>query len=420
VNEQQSFSPSRSYDITLKIKDVDYSNDLSNIRIGSSLATGYQIVTLTINITPSTILLNKIFGQDKILLKINLLDYSKDIIETMVFDLMIINSEFNLPISEPFISDEQTDRIPFDLITVTRIPFQIMTTMINSVFGINGGPATVWTGPKTPREMIETIVKEFTPKAILKYDKKNENTDKIMQCCIPPTTLFQAIKFLDSNYGLYSGAPSIFCQYNDFLYIMNLSTRIKEKYTLCIEHLTTSFKEENYASLDDKTKFFTFDNLNTNYTGNSRFAVLGGKLKYIVLPSDRLSKTITHDLNTICENYGIIATSKEDSTYTNPSISNRTKYYIENNGLDDSEFFAISKITKEISDVSRLGFSIANDMAIENLIKVGSCVKLKTRTMEYSGVQGNYILFSSDLIWARKQDWSTMCNIELIRTNKTV
>lgn len=418
---EKILAPSRSYIMTLKIKGEEYSNDLSNVRISSSLATGYQIVTLTINITPQTILLNKLYGQDKILLNISLQDKAEFVLESMDFDLMILNSEFEIPVSEILITNQQMDRTNFELITVLRQPFEIMTTMVGVVFGLNPGGVTKWTGPKTVKEMLETIIEEYTPQASLTYDEDDVNEDKILQCCIPPTTLYQAFKFLDSSYGVYNGAPVMFCQHDNNIQIMNLSARMKKGFLLHIEQLTTSHKDEEIeVAKTKKNWFFTSDSLYTNYVGNSKFGVLGKTLKHVVLPSNQLYHIFEKDLTDVCETYGLISSNKGEAAFINTSAATRSKYYIENKGTDYSETFANSRISKEISDVSRLSFTIQRSLQIEKLLQIGCVVKLKTKTVEHTDIQGKYILFSSDITWYKTTDWMTEASIELIRTNKTV
>jgi hypothetical protein len=422
VSEPNILRPSRTYDIKLKIKGENYSNDVSSVRISSSLATGYQIMTITINITPQTILLNKLYGEDAIILNINKLDATEGVItENMEFDLMLLNSSFDIPLSDILITDTQKDRSDFDLITVPRLPFETMTTMVNPVFGMtkNKGP---WTGAKTPKEIIQTIIKELVktnPK--LEYDSDGENTDKILQMCIPPTTLYKAIKEIDKNFGLYDGVLVVFCQYDNTLQIMNLSTTIKKNFNLFVEHLNQQSKEIDIEqSSKNKKYFYTYDNLSTTYIGNSKFGVLGKTIKHIVLPSDKLSYTIEQDLDDICNSNGLVGQTKGKVTHINTSAAKRTKYYIENNGFGLSETFIKSSISKQISDISRLNFQIERNLAIENLLKIGCCVKLKTNTIEHQDISGKYILFSSDINWVKQAEWQTTATLELIRTNKTI
>lgn len=419
--ESKLFRPSRSYDIALTIKSESYTNDVSHIRISSSLATDYQIVVITINITPQTIMLKELYGQDKIDLTITKLDHAERVVQTMSFDLLKLKSEFDITVSGLIVGDNERNRTSFELITVTRQPFQTMTTMVNPVFGMTPGTSSKWIGGKTVQKMIETIIKELNPVPEIVYDSYDTNESEVLQCCIPPTTLSRAIKYLDYNFGMYNGASAVFCHYDNTIEIMNLSERIKKDFTIHIEHLTTEHtKEDITKSVEDSHHFYTFDNLVSSYNGNSTFGVLGKTLNHIVLPSDKLYHTIKQDLSTVCENYGIISKASGSAPYINSSVATRVKYYIENNGLETSEVFANTKLSKQIADISKLSFNLAHDLQLENLLKIGSVVKLNTKTQNHQDISGKYILFSSDLNWTKLADWHTTSKVELIRTNKKI
>ncbi len=48
AEKKRVLTPTRGYDIQLKIKDLDYTNDLRSVRIVSAINTAYQIVILNI------------------------------------------------------------------------------------------------------------------------------------------------------------------------------------------------------------------------------------------------------------------------------------------------------------------------------------------------------------------------------------
>ena len=413
--------PSRTYIMTLKIKGEEYSNDLFGIRISSSLATGYQIVTLTLNITPNTILLNKLFGQDKIKLNIALQDHSEYGIDSLDFDLMILSSEFTIPVTHNNIEEGYRAETTFDLLTVTRVPFQIMTTTTNAVFGLTPeSEKTDWTGPKTIKEMFETITKNYVPMAKhLEYDNMDCNPYKVLQCCIPPISYYKTFKYLDSSFGVYKGIASIFCDHQNIIKVMNLTARMKKNPSLYIEHLSHGDNTDEFKVVPKlKNHYITRTELSTNYIGNSKFGAIGKDIKHITLPSDNLFKKFTHSLTEICTKYGLVSQSKQTKTFTEPNGANRTEYYINDTGCNESENFIVSKISKEISNTSRLSLMIEKNLYIQSLLEIGSVAKLKITVQEHIDISGKYILFSSDIIWTRTNDWDTIANIELIRTNK--
>jgi len=53
TEKSRYFTPGRSYDFQLKIKGEDYSQDLSRVRIVSSLTASYQSVVLDIFVDPN-------------------------------------------------------------------------------------------------------------------------------------------------------------------------------------------------------------------------------------------------------------------------------------------------------------------------------------------------------------------------------
>ena len=419
--ESSIYAPSRSYKMLLMIKGAEYTNDLVGIKITSSLATGYQIVVLTIRLTPQTVILEQLFGQDPIELTISLIDQDESkILEDMTFKLMLLNSEFEIAVSEILTIDTQRDRATFNLVTVTRAPFQIMSANTECLFSTAPGNEGDWFGNKTVKKMIEIIVDKFCPNAILEYDTDNVNESEIDQMFIPPTSMYKAIKLIDSNYGLYTGALAVFCDYKNSLKIMNLSERIKKNYTLWIEHLTTDHTEDDVTkSAYDNTYFYTYDNVYTNYVGNSRYGILGSTLNHIVLPSDHLYHVITHELNDIFTEYGVLG-SGGSTDFIDSKASKRNSYYIENNGDEYEETFAIAKMSRKLSDLSRVNLSVERGLRIENLIRIGETVFFHTKTIEHQDLIGKYILYSSNLIWNKEGEWQTTANLELIRSNRTI
>lgn len=404
------WTPERSYDISLKIKDKEYGEDVTHVRISSSLGTGYQIVSIVIKITPHTIILNKLYGQDEIKLSIKLKGVEKTPLESMDFDLMFLNTVFEVPVSEKLIDGKQQDRSEFALITVVRTPFQIMTTMVNHLF-----PPTE--PPKTVQEIIQTLA-NYTG-GTLKIDTENINPNKNIQTIVPPTTFYQAVKYIDDIYGIYDGVPAIYCDYKNIIHVMNLSTRITKNYNIFVEHLTTSHDEQDITkSVSDKSYFYTYDNIYNDYKGNSKFGVLAKTIRHIVLPPDNLYHIVKQDLKTVAEQYGITTMAKGEKVHINTSVTSRKKYYILNGGDDYNEQFANSMMAKEVADLARMNLLVERSLPIEKLIEVGTVVKVNTKTAEHQDVTGKYILFASDLTWNKSGQWQTTGEIELIRTNK--
>ena len=66
------FSPSRSYDFQIKIKDVNYTQDLYRVQIATSITAPYQVIILDLFIDPQDIIAESLYGKDKIKINIRL------------------------------------------------------------------------------------------------------------------------------------------------------------------------------------------------------------------------------------------------------------------------------------------------------------------------------------------------------------
>jgi hypothetical protein len=60
------------YDVTVKIKDLDYTNDTVSVILTSSLSTAYQVIDITFLLDPADVIIEDIFGGEPIKLTITL------------------------------------------------------------------------------------------------------------------------------------------------------------------------------------------------------------------------------------------------------------------------------------------------------------------------------------------------------------
>lgn len=412
--EEVYFSPERSYnlEVTIKGKKDPYTQDLRRVRIGSSIAAIYPTVELEMFISPKDMILDGIFGQDPITLSIQLKNQDGNISETTELELMFLRLAFEVPVTVKLANGQQEDRSVITVTTIVRQPYVTMTTLVNGVWGGKGSQKTV-------KEIFEELVDQAG--ATLEYDSEGENTESIDQVCIPPTILFRAFRYLNNTFGTHDGVPVAFCSYENVVRVINLSKRIKKSYAVHVTQLASDLDRDEFEEISQKTTdgrhFYTQDNIQSDHIANSKFGVLGKNLVHIVKPRDTLYSTVEQSLDDVCSDYGLIDGSGEIPIDDNIE---RTKYYIGHTGYESSEVFANSMVARQIYNLSSVSFEIERNIQIENLLKVGEPVKLKTLTSEYKDLSGKYILFSSDITWRRVKDWETTARLELIRTNKTI
>lgn len=426
IEQGEQFLPGLNFRLQLRIKDKAYSSSLVGVRIASSLASAYQSLELILQIAPKDAIIPSISGSDPIKLKIDLLSQNEPTIKvtsaipkhTLELDLMLISVGFDLPVADVMPTNTTTiDRTLVRLLAVPRKPYITMTTHVNQVYGVNDDP-------KTPKGIIETFVSTFVPDASLKYDTKNENSNKIPQICIPPTTIYDAINHVDSSYGLFDGAASVFCQYDNTIHVMNLSSRIKKSdKQLFIYHLGMDQNPSKAINTDDNS-YYTYDNLKTTYVGNTKFSVIGNSMKHIVLPSDELYSMVEQDLFEVCVNNGVVsggAAAVLQNIPVGADVTHRQKYYILHGGVEKQSTFANAMMAKKIFDLSRVSFQIERNITLTNLLTVGQSVKLKSTPLAHKGIDGQYILFSSDIVLVKQRGaWAPTARIQLARTNRTI
>lgn len=418
--KERFFVPSRSYDFQMKIKDLDYTNDLISVKILSSLSTAYQVVMLRLLVDPTDLILKEVFGTDPIKLNIRLLGQTEVSSEEVNFDLMLLKTDFKLTETVQSTSQAQKDRSPVTITTVCSSPFKTMTTLVNDVYT-----------ETTVRDVVESLASKIG--ATLEFDSDKENTENIDQICIPPTTFYKIIKeadynspdafdgFIDKNFGYFEGVPGIFCQHDNTVYIKNLTAKMTKNQTFTIYHLASDAdnKEIIEKSIDGEN-FYTYDAVDNSFSGNARYAALAPTLKYNVNPKDKLYNTITQNLDEVCSKFGLIHQNK--TIQTDPTISESTRISYDNSGtgLDSSELLYNSRVARSVADLATLSVGLEKNLPILRLMDVGESVKFNTGISEFVDLSGKYILWSSELNFVKSGDWSSVARINLVRTNKKI
>jgi len=406
------WTPSRTYDFQLFIKDKDYTPDLQRVSIATSITAPWQTVIFDFFIDANDMILDKIYGQDPIKLNIRLLGSSGIPIEQIKLDLMYVDSNYELLMKSANPQKTMKDRTKVEVITICRKPFQAMTTAVNSLY-YNSDIQSV---------INDLVGERITTGATLKYDGQGVNAEKIDQILIPPTTFHQAVRYLDHYFGVYNGLLGFFCLWDNTIYLKNLTKKPLTSHTFTIYQLTTDVKEETIvsASTDGKT-FYTYQNVETTYMGNSIIAVTAPTLKYIVKPKNTLSHTIDINMNNFSTQYGIISKNKKIFFDNEALGSNRQRIYNNHTGYEKTESFINANLSKEIAEMSLVHISLnSKNISLLNLMHVGESVKFNSKVSDYVQLTGKYILKSSELSFERLRDWEVYADINLIRTNKSL
>lgn len=401
------------YQIELKIKNENFVDDLINVRVVSSLNTAYQIVTLSILYETSSVILDDLLGKYPLNLSIKLISQEEStILETIDMELQYVDSNYSVQEGRPQLDSQAyiPDRTIIDIVTICRKPFKTMSQIVNDVYE-----------GKTCKQILQELAGKTGAEVIYDFDK--ENTEVIEQVVIPPTTFYNTIRYLDDYYGLFKGVSNLgFCQYDNKLYIQNLTTRMNKNQTFTVTKLASDADNTNETidQASDENWFITVGQIQTSYSGSAQFTNAGKNIKHIVHPDNKLYDVIEQNLEDVCSEYG--ANAKPMEVNLDPNINEREVYVINHSGDNDSDVYANVQAARQIIGMSEVRVGIRDSIYLLHLVNVGEPVKLKTTTEGEQNLSGKYLLKSSDIVFDRSRNnvWSAATIITLMRTNKYV
>jgi hypothetical protein len=328
-------------------------------------------------------------------------------IEEVEFELMLLNIDYEILMKSTDQQEKMKDRTGIRLITICRKAFQTMSSIVNSItFG-----ATV-------SEVISTMITGLATRPTYNIDQDGISTEKIDQIIVPPVTFYQAVNYLNKQFGLYNKAQmGIGCLYDNSIYIKNLSFKPKKAATFTIDYLAIDL--DNIKKLKqgiDGKSFYAWNPIETSYKGNTVYSYLAPTNRYVVKPKDLLYKNIDISLNTEAKNFGIV--SKDTKIYyDNQTISDRRKSVHSNHTGYESSYNFIAY--PDLADLSTISVNLTSrNITLLNFMNVGESVKFKTKITDYVQLTGKYVLKSSELTFLRIKDWDGSATVNLIRTNK--
>ena len=136
-----------------------------------------------------------------------------------------------------------------------------------------------------------------------------------------------------------------------------------------------------------------------------------------IFSSDDLYSIIEYDLNEFATNYGLV--DKTNVMYPDSAVD-RTKYYTQHGGYTDTDYFAVSMLSKQIFDLAKIRMRLQRSLRVLPLMEIGKPVMFKSKTQEYVDITGKYILYSSTATFKRSSSgWQCDTDIELVRTTRT-
>jgi len=399
--------PDITYDFTLRIGELDYSTDLVRVEIRSSVTLPYQNIFLDVFIDPRDILNETLFGHQPIKLIIRLRGKQPEVLEQVDFDLMYINTEGGFSPAQKVYMTDQWERSIVRFRTIPSKPYQTMSKMVNGIY-FNSTPATI----------IRDLINKNT-EAELNYDPLGQSKLAIDQLLIPPSTIYRVVSYLDRTYGIFDGALSFHCSFDNKAKVQNLSTKTRSAQKFSLYLLSTDSDNKDIFEKEDPSLFYTKTAVQSIYQANSIFASVAPTRKYIVKPRNTLYKNIDINMQSFSKDYGVIERNNKSIYYNSETIDpdKRISYHKDQTGYDSNQTFINATLSPKVVDMSTLIAEITGNLPVLNLIEVGSLIKVISRVDAFLKLGGAYILKGSNIQFMKSRVWESAAKIYLSRTN---
>jgi hypothetical protein len=365
-------------------------------------------------------ILEKIYGQEPIQLKMMVYGSSEGIPhEVTETNLMALGSKYDL------LMKDTNPQIPDKIRSAVRIRavplegYRSMTTFVNGVY-LNSD--------------LRTIVTSLASSAGMKlnYDTSNENKRKYDQIIVPPAPLYNALQYLDRTFGFFDGLAGIYstsvktarssstvtANIKPELYIKNLTHGSKSSDVTITQFSTDNPDQEKLFDVFDAKTFYTYNPVETEYSGNTIFSMYGSKMRHVVKPRNELYHVIDLDTNDFANSYGIV-TKKDQVFFSKKGQENRISFFKDHTGYDNTETHIRAIYSKFFAQMSLLKITLEKWLMLENLLKVGISVKFNSGIQDVRDVTGIYVSKFSMIHFLRaKRDWECEVTLHLIRTNR--
>ncbi len=404
----KSWTPNTTYEFDLRIADKDYSNDLISVNIKSAVSTPYQNISLDLYLDSTDIITDKIYGQTPIKLSIKLKAQQNWPQEEVDFDLLFLNIDTDFAMQRGNQLADQAERTAVRFNTILRPSYETMTTIVNGLYF----------GQK-PESIVRNVLSNTT--ADIDYDTNGKSSLPIDQFLIPPSTVYQSIKYLDRVYGIFNGTLGFHCTFDNKVKVQNLSKNTTASQALSIYQLATNIDQEKILSENDPDKFYTKTPIKVFNRGNSIFLVQAPTNRYIVKPRDQLSKVFDINTENLTKTFGIVPpnTSNFQTVYYDKEAiktNKRIMYHINQTGYDSDNTFINSNLSKSIQDISQIAIELQHNLPILNLMAVGEGVNFIPQIADYKPLGGMYVLKASELGWIRSKVWESWARVHLMRS----
>lgn len=412
------------YEITVEIGDEDFSRNLMKVTLLSSIRNPYQSVILTLIADNKLMIRKNIFGKEDIKLTIQKLEIDQSVSETISLNLITINQKLPLSLKHNSPEEFETNEVVV-LTNVIKETYIDMTTTVNMLFDESKR--------LTPIEMVEELSSTFLPELETNIISNNKNKEPPYQFIVPPMSFINSIKYIDGSsmeisneygpgLGIFKGPMFFTCRfelggdYKFCLWDLGKIAEGKEEYTVYQIALGGISDDVLKSAGESKNKFITIGRMNYTYRGNQDIMLAGYTNKFLSKPVNELYSWKTLDMDSIFTDNSI---KDGGELFVNDAIKDKLNFNtIYEVGSETSDTPYISRLSRKVSTLSEIEFSIQRDIVIELLSRVGVPIYIDPQVEDYKKLGGKYIVSMSKIDILRETDqWKATAIIRAFRGN---
>ena len=400
----------KNYSIELYVGKKDITKYVYSVRIINNILSAWPIVSIRLGMDCNDIILEDIYGQKEIFLKIVLNTEAAEPQETINFHLLYLQSNVDL-IPKITQSQKQYDLQPIEFSAIPIYSMNLMAMFINEIYQDADGP-------KTGIQIIKDILSKYS--FSYQIDDAGSVTTAVPQTIIPPMSFKQMVDYIDKYNGIYNGPLFYNCFHDGTFKMWDLSQKIKRTSVFKIYQLSSGgtapdVTDNIFKETLTKNVYITSESIQTIYHSNANILKYGFNMIHVLHPDSSLYDLKSKTSDNIVSEYGVINNGKR--FIFNPLLKIRKKYDYFTSGARGDDVVT-SNSSSNLAKISTLQITLKKDIKLQDILRIGEPITFEPTTLEYMRYSGKYILESYDIQFSMlgSDNWDSLCQLRIFRT----
>lgn len=401
----------KNFNVVLTIGKEDITKFVRSIRIVDSYENFWPSFAIGLLIDPNNIILQDIYGQKEIILRISLNAEDGQTIEQNTFHLLYLQENVNLtPRTQQ--SQNQAELAPTNFACVPIFAVNLMGSFVNFVHEEEDGLTR-------PTDLVREYLTTYGYNH--EIDDRNELDSTISQIIVPQMSFKQFMVYLHRHFGLYMGPVFYNCDAKGKFRMWDTSKRATDAPKFTVYQMPAGGESSNLLNKifkkanPDKT-LVTRDNIETTYFSNAVIMKYAYDIVEVIHPDYALYNLTMDTIQDIAETYGIFAETKQ--LEYNKILRTRKKYYYSTAGNRGNDVITMHN-ADSIMRSSRIQLMLRRNIRMKTVFNIGEPCIFEPTVVEHLRYRGKYILETVDYQLSRldSDNWDAQCILKMFRTS---